>query len=57
MLSNLQFPADLVTFAEEILSKKPHFLWGRRRRISFPLSNIYLDDALTLKYLLALEKI
>ena len=26
MLPNRQFPADLITYTEEILNEKPHFL-------------------------------
>ena len=28
MWPNLQFPADLVTFTEDILNRKLHFLWS-----------------------------
>ena len=48
--------ADLVTFTEEILNEKLHILWSKRRRGSFPLSNNYLVDVLTLKDFLVLEK-
>ena len=42
MWPNLHFPADLVTFSEEMLNGKLHFLWSEifhvlrdRRQISF----------------------
>ena len=40
---NLQFPADLVTFTEEILIGKLHFLCSERLSLSFiRLSNFFL---------------
>ena len=40
---NLQFPADLVTFTEEILNGKLHFLCSERLSLSFiRLSNFFL---------------
>ena len=40
---NLQFPADLVTFTEEILIGKLHFLCSERLSLSFiRLSNVFL---------------
>ena len=57
MSPNPQEAADLVTFIQELLTGKLHFLWSRRRRKSFPTSNNSLDDVFTLKDLLSLEEI
>ena len=34
MLKNSQFPADLVTFTEEIYTEKLHFLWSDSQKVT-----------------------
>ena len=45
MWPNPQFPADLVTFTEEILNGKLHFLWG----VIFSFLFIIFIDFLSVK--------
>ena len=42
MWPNPQFPADLVTFTEEILNRKLHFLWSVKFLIIFFSKVIWL---------------
>ena len=41
MLQNPQFPADLVTFIEEILNGKLHILWNKFLKWNLEINIIY----------------